>query len=352
MIERVDTEAVILKIVEEYDADVFFYSAEIDDGGYGKLVASVTASKQKKNVLLILVTNGGSANAGYQIARFLQKTYADGQFILFEPSYCKSAGTLVALGANKLLIDTFSELGPLDVQLLKQDEIGTRKSGLLSRSSFEALQEASFNLFEHLMLEIKRRSYDQISFKLAAEVSSKMTGELMSGVFGQISPDIVGSDYRDLQVALHYGIRLAGYSQNASPSSVRRLVEYYPSHDFVIDDEEASTLFYDTELPSENLYSLIPLLGDAAYNEHPAGLVFALSGPNGIIQEGSDADDDDATGKASSKGRDPEPTELDEGGEEDRAGYTEAPGASEPRGKSRPSRKAKPSSDSGPSERP
>ena len=345
MTEEAETRAIIESVAEEYDADVFFYSAEISDEGFGKLIKAVTSSKKKENVLLILVTNGGSANAGYQIARFMQKTYGSGKFILFVPSYCKSAGTLVALGAHQLLMDTFSELGPLDVQLPKQDEIVTRKSGLLSRSSFDALQETSFNLFEHLMLEIKRRSYDQISFKLAAEVSSKMVGDLLSQVYGQINPDIVGSEYRDLQVAYHYGVRLAGYSQNASSSSVRQLVENYPSHDFVIDDEEAAGLFYDISLPSENLYSLIDLLGDAAYNEHPVGLVLALDELNDDTGERSDAEDHDATEEPGSEEQPSRQVRLDEGGEEDRAGDTEASGTAEPRGKPRSSNKAKPSPD-------
>ena len=317
---------------EHYDADVFFYSGEIDHDGYGKLVSAVTGSKSRKNVLLILVTNGGSANAAYQIARFLQKTYYGGVFKLCIPSYCKSAGTLIALGAEELLMDTFSELGPLDVQLLKQDEIGTRRSGLLSRSTFEALEDASFGLFEHLMLEIKRRSFDLISFKLAAEVSSNMVGDLMAPVFSQISPDVVGSDWRDLQVAFHYGIRLAAHYGNAPALTVRHLIEHYPSHDFVIDNEEAEGMFVDVNFPSEHIYSIMKLMlemhSDSAYNEDPEGIVMALTKP----PEATAKTEDDADGKdagaplADGRGQPRGSVGMDENGEGDRPGASEPPG--------------------------
>jgi ClpP class serine protease len=37
--------------------------------------------------------------------------------------YCKSAGTLIALGANELAFGEHGELGPLDVQIAKRDEV-------------------------------------------------------------------------------------------------------------------------------------------------------------------------------------------------------------------------------------
>ena len=46
------------------------------------------------------------------------------------PRYCKSAGTLIALGASALYMDDRSELGPLDMQVTRGDEIGAMRSGL------------------------------------------------------------------------------------------------------------------------------------------------------------------------------------------------------------------------------
>jgi len=294
------------EVAEEYEADVIFYSGDIEDAGFGKLVETVLASKRRDNVLLVLTTNGGSANAAYQIARFLQRVYAE--FILYTPSYCKSAGTIVALGAHQLIMDPFSELGPLDVQLLKQNEIGARKSGLLTRSAFEGLQDAAFELFEGFMLGIMRKSGGLVSFRVAAEISASMTSALMSGVYGKIDPDIVGSDKRDLEVALHYGIRLVGYSGNADLSTVLHLVNHYPAHDFIIDDEEAKGLFKSVSFPSRKLMMLSGTLGSRAYEEPEEIVVVPLSHIDDVQEV------EDVEGEQSDEGAEPADATSEAGG--------------------------------------
>jgi hypothetical protein len=261
-------------VAAQYDADVYFYSGPIDDNGFGQLTEHVAAGKQRDKALLIMVTNGGLANAAYQIARLLQREYKE--FALFCPGPCKSAGTLVAIGAARLIMDGFSELGPLDVQLAKQNELISRKSGLLAKSSFDALAGAAFDLYERLMIGITLKSGGVVSFKLASELSATMAAAMLSPVYAQINPETVGSENRDLSIALEYGVRLAGYSKNTDLESVYRLVHDYPSHDFIIDNQEAVRLFKNVSEPDENLYKLVALLGDAAYSESAAAFVCAL----------------------------------------------------------------------------
>jgi len=101
------------------DANVFVYSGGIDAAGYGALVQALQPSDDqplKPNSVLILTTTGGLPNSAYQIARLLQNI-SPGEVALCIPSFCKSAGTLIALGANKIIMNSISELGPLDVQL-------------------------------------------------------------------------------------------------------------------------------------------------------------------------------------------------------------------------------------------
>ena len=38
-------------------------------------------------------------------------------------THCKSAGTLLALGADEIIMSNLSELGPLDIQLPDRDYI-------------------------------------------------------------------------------------------------------------------------------------------------------------------------------------------------------------------------------------
>ncbi|MBI3492251.1 MAG: hypothetical protein HY047_10790 [Acidobacteria bacterium] len=58
--------------------------------------------QRRENVLLVLITEGGDPDPAYRLARCLQDNYR--RFSLFVSGYCKSAGTLVALGAHELIV--------------------------------------------------------------------------------------------------------------------------------------------------------------------------------------------------------------------------------------------------------
>lgn len=286
---------------EAYDADIYLYSAPIDDTGFSALTAEIAKQRnesQRPNCLLILTTDGGLANSAYQIARILQNTYAN--FILYTPRYCKSAGTIIALGAHCIIMDVFSELGPLDVQLLNKDEIGNRKSGLLSRAAFDSLSDEAFQMFSKSMMGIKTSSGGLISFKLAADISWRLTAELMAPIFAQINPDVLGSDHRDLSVATSYGERLARISLNPKARAVHKLVTDYPSHDFIIDREEAATLFNRVDEPKTELYALVGLISDIAYQQAMPGVV---TGCTEIPQENTGEDDGNEVAEPDAKGQ-------------------------------------------------
>jgi len=110
------------KIAVEQDVDVVIFNGPIDRLNAQRLIHIGQNRKRKHNVFFVLVTFGGDPDAAYIIARHLQSKY--NHFALFVPELCKSAGTLIALGANELIISDYGELGPLDVQLSKKDELG------------------------------------------------------------------------------------------------------------------------------------------------------------------------------------------------------------------------------------
>jgi hypothetical protein len=251
-------EVVGRELAEKFGCDIFLYNGPISEEMYGKVVSQILRRKRKE-LLVILVTLGGEANAAYRIARLFQQLST--KFTILVPSYCKSAGTIVALGAHELWMSVFSELGPLDVQLAKYDEIGERRSGLTTHSALESIKEQAFEMFGDTMMEIKRRSRFRVRFRTAADLATNLTAGLFSKIYEQLDPVAMGEDYRDLHVALEYGERLARHSQNLKPGAVSELVHNYPSHDFVIDDDEAKKLFRSVKSPPKEFFELLQLLG-------------------------------------------------------------------------------------------
>lgn len=248
------------------DCHLFLVNSDIDDDCFNALVSLVTKCSQKKNkAILSLTTNGGQANSAYRISRLFQDCFI--KFDLFIPSFCKSAGTLVATGADKLLFTPTGEIGPLDVQLLKRDELlGERKSGLLNKSAFDFLNERAFSLFEHILFELKTRSGGYIRFKSAAEIASKISSNVMSEAFKGFDLESIAEDYRDLLVAEKYAEKLNGKYKNVLHGGIQRLVREYPSHDFVIDHVEAKQLFRRVEFPPPWVMGLLSKRPDEFLN--------------------------------------------------------------------------------------
>lgn len=240
----------------DYDGyDVLIINGLIEDELFAQITKCLAEHKKSKKAIVAVVTYGGQANAAYRISRLLQSMYED--LVIFVPSLCKSAGTLIATAGNKLVISPFGEIGPLDVQLPERDELGERKSGLTMRSALEDLQERSFELFSQFMMGIKASSSNNISFRLAAELAKDITAQMMGNIYSQVHPDVLGKDFRDLTVATKYGERLNKKFGNLKSEGIERLVHGYPSHDFVIDHAEAEEIFERVELPSDRLWELL-----------------------------------------------------------------------------------------------
>jgi len=176
---------------------------------------------------------------------------------------------LICIGAHELLIGDLGELGPLDVQLTKPDELGLRSSGLTIDSSFRSLQTVAFGMFETFMLDFIRRSGGVITTKTAAELSATLTTGLLAPIFGQMDPMKIGEDFRSTRIADEYAVRLNAHTHNVTQDDgvdgIEALVRGYPSHGFVIDRTEAEELFENVGPIEGSLKELVDLLGpDAA----------------------------------------------------------------------------------------
>jgi hypothetical protein len=148
---------------------------------------------------------------------------------------------LLVLCATELAFGCFGELGPLDTQIDKPNEIIGADSGLDLFQGLAQITDASFESFEQQMVGIIRHSSGAITTKVAAEIASSLTVGLFSPISAQVDPLRLGIARRATQIGQVYGTRLAG--KNVKQGTVEKLVREYPAHGFVIDQEEANELF-------------------------------------------------------------------------------------------------------------
>ena len=255
-------------VAEQLDADVIHYNGLLERHQDGLLIGECIRRRKRKNVLLILVTPGGDADVAYRVARCLQTKYE--RFALYVSGYCKSAGTLVAMGAHELVVSDHGELGPLDVQMSKKDELWQTQSGLTVMDTLMALQNKAFLAFEEFFLNITAGSRGSITLKTATQIATEMTTGLFAPLYSQLDPLHVGEAGRAISIASFYGNRLLTEGRNIAPEALEFITSAYPSHDFVIDRQEASRLFGEVREPTSEEAILAEKLGEQA--RHPNGL--------------------------------------------------------------------------------
>ena len=246
---------------DRIDADVLLYNGRLQRHSDQRVIELCRKRQRRKNLVLLLVTGGGDANVAFRISRCLQQHYE--RFSLFVSGYCKSAGTLICAGAHDLIVSPEGELGPLDVQLARRDELFETQSSLTTTAALQTLNDKAFSTFEDFMLQVKVKGGVGISTRLATEIASNLTVGLYAPVYQQIDPMHVGETGRALEIARQYAQRLNKHGQNLKDGAIDRLVAEYPSHDFIIDASEAERLFHRVTLPSDTLVELAEALGPA-----------------------------------------------------------------------------------------
>ncbi|WP_437883524.1 SDH family Clp fold serine proteinase [Pseudomonas sp. LRF_L74] len=272
------------KLSKEDEVDCYLYIGGVKRLGYERFSEEAKRRKHKK-AYLFLSTYGGEPATAYRIARGLRHYYE--HLTVVVPAYCKSAGTLLAIGADHLIISDKGELGPLDMQLKKPDELFDMSSGLDITQAMAFLRAQSAEILKSNLVDLNVKF--SVTTKTAADIATKLAIGLVSPIYAQIDPYKIGESQRAINVAFAYGKRLNDKVKNLkSDDSLKTLVLEYPDHGFVIDRKEASTLFNKVSAPQ----GLLKEIADALFPicKSPGGnpIVF-------LIPEIEQSDEDEST---------------------------------------------------------
>ena len=232
--------------------DVLVYMGPINYDGFGQVTSKAPANKRDR-ILALLATFGGDAHSAYRIARFLRRSYES--VTVYVPGLCKSAGTLVCIGAQELVISEAGELGPLDVQVREPNELFEFRSGLAIPQALEFLNSKVRASLRQVLLDVAAGG---LGTERASQIAVNTVTGLYKPIYATIDAGGLGGIARELAVASNYAERLDG---NLKPESLERLVSGYPSHQFVIDREEAEKLFQQVREPNEDEAGIASCLG-------------------------------------------------------------------------------------------
>ncbi len=236
----------IAQLSAEKDADLIFYAGEIRREGYDRVsdLLEALGGQRKRNAGLFLNTYGGDPHAAYRIARALGHHYDQLTLYIFGP--CKSAGTLMAMGFNTIVIGNRGELGPMDIQLANREEILEYNSALDMIQAMSWLQKHAKTSFKDFLADMRHK--ERLNTKFASETARQLTQGLFAGLYAHMDPVRLGYVQRAMLITEAYGVRLNERSKVLqSREALHTLVYDYPTHDFVIDRSEAKRVLFNRD---------------------------------------------------------------------------------------------------------
>ena len=112
-----------LRAIEEIvDADGLTIISPMQVGVEHRAKIAIEARENRRNNLFVILdTPGGVVEVVERIVRVLRQHYTEVKFII--PDRAMSAGTVLAMSGDDILMDYHSCLGPIDPQLVRDDRL-------------------------------------------------------------------------------------------------------------------------------------------------------------------------------------------------------------------------------------
>ena len=137
-----------------------------------------TKDPRSKTVAIVLHTPGGEVEIVERIVEVIREFYEE--VVVIVPSHAMSAGTVFALSADRIMMDYFSRLGPIDPQIWKDGKLVPALSYLkqYEKLNMKAM-ENTLTVVEYGMLE-KLDLGELYQFEQARELSVELLMKWLS----------------------------------------------------------------------------------------------------------------------------------------------------------------------------
>lgn len=204
------------KNFSKYNILILFDNTVLIKSDSDQIYRAITKFSDKtKPLLLILLSGGGESGSAYLIGRLCREFSKENKLIIVVPRHAKSAATLLACAADEIHMGSLSELGPIDPQINRMPALGLKNS------------------IEHIADLVNKNTGSSEMFAKYLELT--------------VQPIQIGYYERVAESAAQYAERLLethGQSLSSGPAAIaQKLVYGYKDHSFVIDKEEAKSIF-------------------------------------------------------------------------------------------------------------
>lgn len=198
------------------------------------------AASANHEVNVLLDTEGGVLDSAFKIILYLSR-YAN-QINVYIPRRAKSAGTLIALGADCLYMSPFSELGPLDTQILDPRNPTKSISALDCYLSVDYVRQFGYQVLHGTLQELVRETSGQVPLVDLIDTASQFTLGAVGPMLQSIKTLDFGAWGRSLKIGERYAevlLKAKNDEDSRANGIARRLVYQYTHHPYPIDYKEA-----------------------------------------------------------------------------------------------------------------
>jgi ClpP class serine protease len=209
----------VITMIHRQETRWFFsvpVSRMIDLEDAQQIIPAIKETPADTPIDLILHTPGGMVLAAMQIARAIHAHPA--KVTVHVPVYAMSGGTLIALAANEIVMDSFSVLGPIDPQL----------GGLPAASFVEVKAEkpiAEINDLTLLFASMSEKALKQVKSGALELLADKMPEERAKALVDKLAGGQWTHDYAlTAKEAQELGLNV----KTGIPSSILGLMQLYP----------------------------------------------------------------------------------------------------------------------------
>jgi Serine dehydrogenase proteinase len=196
-----------------------------------------------KKISLILHTNGGSTLAAWRLVNLI-RTFCDDLELLI-PLKALSAGTLIAIGADRVVMTKQAALGPIDPSVNNPLNPQVNMGNQMARVP--------------VSVENVRGYLDAARDDLGIKSETGMT-TVLAGLSQQIHPLVLGEIFRSRSQIRFLAGKLI-QRQVSDSEKIKSIIDFLcadsGSHDYTINRREAAELGLQVEKPSEAFYRVL-----------------------------------------------------------------------------------------------
>jgi ClpP class serine protease len=165
---------------------------------------------------IVLHTPGGLVFAALQIARAVRGYKS--KVTVFVPHYAMSGGTLIALGANEIVMSRHAVLGPVDPQIA-----GMPAASLLKVIAQKPIARISDETL--VMADVSGKAIEQVKRAVRQLVDSRVTDEVADDLSEKLS---TGTWTHDYPISPEEGRKLGLPISTDMPKEIMELMRLYP----------------------------------------------------------------------------------------------------------------------------